>query len=110
IAEDDPESLRRKIAEAEGCDALITSAGISVGEHDYVEWVLADFRTEVLFWRVRIKPGSPFAFGQIGDLGGIPWFGLPGNPVSSMVTFEIFARPALLRMRGLRGVFRRTVP
>jgi molybdopterin molybdotransferase len=54
-----------------------------------------------------MRPGSPFAFGRIGALGGIPWFGLPGNPVSSAITFELFARPALSRMSGRVEVFRR---
>jgi molybdopterin molybdotransferase len=109
IAADSPESLRDALRGAAGCDAVVTSAGISVGEHDYVRQVLRELDTEVLLWRVKMRPGSPFAFGSIGALGGIPWFGLPGNPVSSMVTFELFARPALLRMSGRREVFRRTV-
>jgi molybdopterin molybdotransferase len=100
IAADSRESLQEAVLRADGCDALITSAGISVGEHDYVKDVLADLDTDVAFWRVRIRPGSPFAFGRIGGLGGMPWFGLPGNPVSSAVTFEVLARPALLRMAG----------
>jgi molybdopterin molybdotransferase len=61
------------------------------------------------FWRVRMRPGSPFGFGRVDELGGMPWFGLPGNPVSCMVTFELFVRPALLRMAGARAVFRPTV-
>ena len=56
-----------------------------------------------------MRPGSPFAFGRVAGLGGIPWFGLPGNPVSSMVTFELFVRPALLRLAGERAVFRPVV-
>jgi molybdopterin molybdotransferase len=100
IARDTPESLREHLERAAGCDALITTAGISVGEHDYVVRTLREMRTEVQFWRVRIRPGSAMAFGHVGALGGIPWFGLPGNPVSTMVTFELFVRPALLRMCG----------
>jgi molybdopterin molybdotransferase len=106
IAADTRESLRQAIERADGCDALVTSAGVSVGEHDHVKDVLIDFGAKVHFWRVRMRPGSPFAFGQIAGLGGIPWFGLPGNPVSSMVTFELFARPGLLRMAGRSDVFR----
>jgi molybdopterin molybdotransferase len=64
---------------------------------------------EVAFWRVKMRPGSPFAFGRVTGLGGIPWFGLPGNPVSSMVTFEVLARPALLRMAGHSAIFHPTV-
>ncbi|MQA90333.1 MAG: molybdopterin molybdenumtransferase MoeA [Gemmatimonas sp.] len=109
IAADTKESLREALQGARGCDALVTSAGISVGEHDHVKTVLEELQTDFHFWRVRIRPGSPFAFGTVGDLGGIPWFGLPGNPVSSMVTFEILARPALLRMAGHTNLFPATV-
>jgi molybdopterin molybdotransferase len=105
IARDTPESLHERLRGARGCDALITSAGISVGEHDHVRGVLLALGAEVDFWRVRIRPGSPFAFGRIAGLGDLPWFGLPGNPVSSMVTFELFAKPALLRMSGRGEVF-----
>jgi molybdopterin molybdotransferase len=100
IARDTPESLREHLRRAAGCDALITTAGISVGEHDHVVGALEAMDTEVDFWRVRIRPGSALAFGRVGALGGIPWFGLPGNPVSTMVTFALFVRPALLRMAG----------
>ncbi len=100
IARDTPQSLREHLALAAGCDALVTTAGISVGEHDHVLGAMRDLRTDVDFWRVRIRPGSALAFGHVGGLGGIPWFGLPGNPVSTMVTFELFVRPALLRMAG----------
>jgi molybdopterin molybdotransferase len=109
IAADTPESLRERLEAARGCDALVTTAGISVGEHDHIKAVLLGMETEVAFWRVRMKPGSPFAFGHVGALGGIPWFGLPGNPVSSMVTFEIFVRPALLRMAGRAAVHPRLI-
>ncbi|HET7276291.1 MAG TPA: gephyrin-like molybdotransferase Glp [Longimicrobiaceae bacterium] len=108
IAADTPDSVRRYLELANGCDAVVTSAGISVGEHDYLRSVLLEMGTEIAFWRVRMKPGSAFAFGRIGELGGIPWFGLPGNPVSTMVTFEIFVRPALLRMAGHRQIYRHT--
>jgi molybdopterin molybdotransferase len=104
IAADTPASLREHLERARGCDVLLTSAGISVGEHDHVRAVLEEMAVEVDFWRVRMRPGSPLAFGRVAGLGGIPWFGLPGNPVSSMVTFELFVRPALLRMGGHRAV------
>ncbi|HET6762586.1 MAG TPA: gephyrin-like molybdotransferase Glp, partial [Longimicrobiaceae bacterium] len=100
IAADRPESLREHLEQAHGCDAVITSAGISVGVHDHVLGVMRDLRTEIAFWRVRIRPGSAMAFGRVGALGGIPWFGLPGNPVSTAVCFDLFVRPALLRMAG----------
>jgi molybdopterin molybdotransferase len=109
IARDTPESLREVIERARGCDALVTSAGISVGEHDHVREVMEALDTHVEFWRVKIKPGSALAFGIVGGLGGIPWFGLPGNPVSTMVTFELFVRPALLRMCGHTRIYAPTV-
>lgn len=109
IARDTPDSLRQVIEAARGCDALVTSAGISVGEHDHVREVMEALDTRVEFWRVKIKPGSALAFGIVGGLGGIPWFGLPGNPVSTMVTFELFVRPALLRMCGHARIYQPTV-
>jgi len=105
IASDRPESLRDLLRGAAGCDALVTSAGISVGEHDHIRSAVLDLEGDVRFWRVRIRPGSPFAFGTIAALGGMPWFGLPGNPVSSLITFELFARPALLTMGGQKRIF-----
>lgn len=105
IAADTRESLRGHVEAARGCDALVTTAGISVGEHDHVREVMEEFAAEVRFWRVRARPGSALAFGRVAGLGGIPWFGLPGNPVSTLVTFEVFVRPALLRMCGRRAVF-----
>ena len=85
-------------------DALITSGGVSVGEHDVVKTVLAKLG-EINFWRVAMKPGKPQAYG-IAD--GKPIFGLPGNPVSSLVVFELFVRPALLKMAGHKALLRPT--
>jgi molybdopterin molybdotransferase len=107
IAADTPESLRALLERARSCDAIITSAGISVGEHDYLRDVLQAMGAEMKFWRVRMRPGAPIGFGL---LDGKPWIGLPGNPVSTMVTFELFARPAIQRMRGHHKFFRRPVP
>ncbi|MFW6039885.1 MAG: molybdopterin molybdotransferase MoeA, partial [Gemmatimonadota bacterium] len=109
IAKDSPGSLREHLQRARGCDALVTTGGISVGAHDYTTDVLGGFGLGLVFWRARIRPGSPLAFGRVRGLGGIPWFGLPGNPVSTMVTFEVFVRPALLRMAGHDAVFAPTV-
>jgi molybdopterin molybdotransferase len=106
IASDTPASLRALLEEARGCDAIITSAGISVGEHDHLRGVLEAMGAEMKFWRVRMRPGAPIGFGL---LGGKPWIGLPGNPVSTMVTFELFARPAIHKMRGHRKLFRHPV-
>jgi molybdopterin molybdotransferase len=109
-ARDSADSIRDALRSAAGCDALVTSAGISVGEHDYIKQILLEYDAEVSFWRVRMRPGSPFAFGRIAGVGQIPWFGLPGNPVSSAVTFEVFVRPALLRMGGRREVHKLIQP
>lgn len=109
IAPDDAEIFRERLRGGLGCDAVVTTAGISVGAHDHTIEVLEALGTQVHFWRVRMKPGSPLAFGMIGGAGGTPWFGLPGNPVSAMVTFELFVRPALLRMAGHRAVHRPSV-
>lgn len=103
IARDDESDIREKVAPAlEGADALLTSAGASVGEHDLVKRVLDSMGMELGFWRVRMRPGSPFSFGVIPREARPPLlvFGLPGNPVSALVTFEVLVRPALLRLMG----------
>jgi molybdopterin molybdotransferase len=103
IALDTPEDHRRKLTEGLSCDALITSAGVSAGDRDFVRDVLADLGARQLFWKVAIKPGGPTAFSLKGQT---PIFSLPGNPVSTMITFEQFVRPALLRMMGHQRVVR----
>ncbi len=105
IALDNEESLTAKLREGLTSDMLITTGGVSVGEYDMVKDVLAK-EGEITFWRVRMKPGRPLAFGSIK---GIPHLGLPGNPVSSMVTFELFARPAMLKMMGKKNWSRPTI-
>ena len=107
IAADSRESLREHLGRARDCDLIITSAGVSVGEFDYVREVLAELGAKMKFWRVRMRPGAPVGFGLLGDT---PWLGLPGNPVSTMVTFELFARPAVRKMLGHAQLFRRPVP
>jgi molybdopterin molybdotransferase len=106
VARDTPESLRAHLEGALACDVLVTTAGISVGEHDYVRSVLEELGAEQRFWKLRMRPGAPVGFGL---LRGIPWIGLPGNPVSTMVTFELFVRPAIRRMCGRALAFRRAV-
>jgi molybdopterin molybdotransferase len=103
IARDNVQSHRERVLEGLKADVLITSAGVSAGDRDFVRDVLADVGVEQIFWRVDIKPGGPTAFG-LKD--GKPAFSLPGNPVSTMVTFEEFVRPAILRMMGHRRVFK----
>ena len=107
IARDDPTELRERLERAAGCDLLITSAGISAGAFDYIRPVLAELGVELAVWKVRMRPGAPLGFGR---LRGTPWVGLPGNPVSTMVTFELFVRPVLRRMLGYERVHRRPVP
>ena len=106
IARDTPADVERLLRAGLGCDVLVSSAGVSVGDHDYVRGVLEKLGCRLVFWGVRMKPGFPVAFGRFEDTPGPLVFGLPGNPVSAMVTFEQFVRPALLRMLGLRRVFR----
>ncbi|HWG54087.1 MAG TPA: gephyrin-like molybdotransferase Glp [Gemmatimonadaceae bacterium] len=106
IARDDPADLRERMQRAVGCDLLITSAGMSAGEYDYVRTVLAELGVTLDVWKVRMRPGAPLGFGR---LHGMPWIGLPGNPVSTMVTFELFVRPVLRRMQGHTRLFRRPV-
>lgn len=103
IARDTVESHREKMAEGLQADALVTSAGVSAGDRDLVRDCLAELGVRQLFWKVEIKPGGPFAFGV---KEGKPVFSLPGNPVSTMVTFEELVRPALLRMMGHRRVIK----
>ena len=103
IAADSMESLKEKICEGLRYDVLVTTAGVSAGERDLVRDVLDWAGVTPLFWKIAIKPGGPTAFGLKGN---IPVFSLPGNPVSSMLTFEEFARPALLRMMGHSLVLR----
>jgi len=106
IARDDREALRERLAEALRADAVVTSAGVSMGDRDYVREVLAALDVRQIFWKVDIKPGRPTAFAL---RGATPVFSLPGNPVSTLLTFEQFVRPALLRMQGRREVLRPTV-
>ena len=107
IAADNADSMREHFERASDCDLLVTSAGISVGEHDFVKPVLEALGAEIRFWKLRMRPGAPVGFGV---LRGIPWVGLPGNPVSTMVTFELFVRPAIRKMAGHALPFRRSVP
>jgi len=102
IGRDTLASLQEKIRQGLNSDMLITSGGVSKGDYDVVKDVLAQMGN-VNFWTVRMKPGKPIAFGTLKADGDreVPHLGLPGNPVSSMITFEQFARPAILKMRGI---------
>jgi molybdopterin molybdotransferase len=92
------EAVTQKLqsAVAAGVDLIISTAGVSVGAYDVVKAAIEQAGS-LSFWKVRLRPGKPFAF---GNYAGIPYFGLPGNPVSTVVTFEIFVRPVLLKLGG----------
>ena len=106
VVRDDEAELERVLrAAASDCDAIVSSGGVSMGDYDVVKAVLGRI-AEMHWMQIAIKPAKPFAFGR---LGGTPIFGLPGNPVSSLVSFELLARPALRRMMGHRRLTRASV-
>jgi len=109
IARDTPDDIERRLRAGLRADALVSSAGVSVGDRDYVRGVLEKLGCTLLFWGVKMKPGYPLTFGRFEASEGPLVFGLPGNPVSAMVTFEQFVRPALRKMAGRRSLFRPTV-
>jgi molybdopterin molybdotransferase len=108
IARDTPEDHERVLAAGLDADLLVSTAGVSVGDHDHVRPVLEKLGCRLVFWGVQMKPGYPIAFG-VFEGGGPLVFGLPGNPVSAMVTFEQFVRPVLLRLQGVGRVQRPVV-
>ena len=97
IAKDDPITMAALIASAMDHDVVITTGGVSVGDRDHVRAALASAGVELELWKVAMRPGKPFSFGMNGK---VPVFGLPGNPVSTFVAFELFVRPALLALQG----------
>ncbi|CAN5885155.1 molybdopterin molybdotransferase MoeA [soil metagenome] len=106
ISPDDPAMLASRLREAEGCDLVLTSGGVSVGDFDYTRRVVSELGGTLSLWRVRMRPGAPLGF---GTLFGVPWLGLPGNPVSALVTFELFGRPLLRTLAGHAKPHRRTI-
>jgi molybdopterin molybdotransferase len=114
IALDDEKDLLNKLRLVQDADMLLTTGGVSMGDYDMVKDILAR-DGEMVFWKVRVKPGKPLAFGKIkgADRNGrkreIPHLGLPGNTVSCMVSFELFVRPALLKMMGKKNIAKPTV-
>jgi molybdopterin molybdotransferase len=103
---DDVERIEQQIrAAVTGADLVIASGGVSVGRHDHVRDGIERLGT-LAFWRIRVQPGKPLAFGAVE---GVPVIGLPGNPVSALVTFELFGRPLIRRMLGLTGSGRQTL-
>ncbi len=107
IAPDDPNAIRERLERAADADLLVTSGGMSVGEHDHLRALLQHEDAELLFWRLRMRPGAPVGLGRYGST---LWIGLPGNPVSTMVTFELFVRPAIRKLMGHTKLFRRLTP
>ena len=106
IAKDTREDLIAKFRAALRADIIISSGGVSVGDYDLVKDIMREWGDAMQFWRVAMRPGRPLAFGA---MEGIPVFGLPGNPVSSMISFEQFIRPSILKMMGHKNLFRKTV-
>lgn len=106
IVPDDPAAYRERLSAARGCDLLVTSGGVSVGAFDFTKDVLRSLGAELHLWRVTMRPGAPLGFGTLGEL---PWLGLPGNPVSALVTFELFGRPLLRKQCGEARIFRRAI-
>ena len=119
IARDDPDAIEARLRAGLAADVLVSSAGVSVGDRDFVREALDRLGARVDFWKVSMRPGKPMTFALIGNGGTAragasaagpseradrPFFGLPGNPVSCMVTFELFVRPALRRMGGYRVI------
>jgi molybdopterin molybdotransferase len=103
VASDQLDAIEERLGWGRGADALVSSAGVSVGELDHVKEAMIRLGAELHLWRVSMRPGKPITFGSLGER---PVFGLPGNPVSAMVTFELFVRPALRRMAGHRALHR----
>ena len=105
ISKDKKIDLQEKFKTALHADVIISSGGVSVGDFDFVKDVMGEIGNAMHFWQVAMRPGKPLAFGAIE---GVPLFGLPGNPVSAMVSFEQFVRPSLLKMQGHKKIFRQT--
>lgn len=112
IARDAVEEIERGVADARAADVLVVSAGASMGERDLVKDALERHGLQLAFWRARVRPGSPLAFGTIPRDNAAPLavFSLPGNPVSALVTCELFVKPALRRMQGRRACLPRMQP
>ena len=106
IARDTKDNLISKFKDAMRADIIVSSGGVSVGDYDFVKDVIKEIGVKVEFWQVAERPGKPLVFGTIE---GKLVFGLPGNPVSSMITFEQFVRPSILKMTGHNKIFRRAI-
>ena len=115
IARDNEKELAAKLKEAQYADLILTTGGVSMGDYDMVKDVLAR-DGQMVFWKVKVKPGKPLAFGKIkgktrdGKDKTIPHLGLPGNATSCMVSFELFVRPAMLKMMGRKKLGKPSIP
>jgi molybdopterin molybdotransferase len=99
IVRDTEKEIRQAFQSARHMDFILSTGGVSVGDYDYVKRVIMDLGADIKFWKVRMKPGKPLVYGL---LNRTPLFGLPGNPVSCMVSFHLFVRPALLKAMGYK--------
>ncbi|MEE9164941.1 MAG: gephyrin-like molybdotransferase Glp [Nitrospinota bacterium] len=106
IVSDRKDDIKEKLKSADKADIIITSGGVSVGDYDFVKDAIQDLGSEIVFWKIAMKPGKPLTFSMLSKR---PLFGLPGNPVSSFVSFEQFVRPAILKMSGHTDLFRKTI-
>jgi molybdopterin molybdotransferase len=102
IVGDNPVALSDALSRGAECDAIVTSGGVSAGAFDHTRDVVRQLGGDIRIDRIRMRPGAPLGFGMIR---GTPWLGLPGNPVSALVTFELFARPLIRKLRGERLLF-----
>ncbi len=106
FSKDNPEDTQRKLSYAKSCDVLLTTGGVSVGEYDLIkDFVVKVLGVDILFWKVKQKPGKPVAFGVWGAEKEKLFFGIPGNPVAAMVVFENMVKPAIRKMRGESRIF-----
>ena len=106
IVRDRKDDIKEKLKSADEADIIITSGGVSVGDYDFVKDAIQDLGSDIVFWKIAMKPGKPLTFSMLSKR---PLFGLPGNPVSSFVSFEQFVRPAILKMSGHTDIFRKTI-
>ena len=106
IVRDRKDDIKEKLKSADKADIIITSGGVSVGDYDFVKDAIQDLGSEIVFWKIAMKPGKPLTFSMLNKR---PLFGLPGNPVSSFVSFEQFVRPTILKMSGHTDLFRKTI-
>ena len=106
IVRDRKDDIKEKLKSANKADIIVTSGGVSVGDYDFVKDAIQDLGSDIVFWKIAMKPGKPLTFSMLNKR---PLFGLPGNPVSSFVSFEQFVRPAILKMSGHTDIFRKTI-